>query len=41
MPPAVYDHVELQDSDHPDGVYRVVGTTDETVTLLQVADADG
>ena len=41
MPPAVSDHVELQDSDHPDGVYRVVGTTDETVTLLQVADADG
>jgi len=39
--PAVYDHFRLTDLDHPDGIYRVVGADDETVTLLQVADADG
>jgi len=39
--PAVYDHFRLTDLDHPDGVYRVVGADDETVTLLRVADADG
>jgi hypothetical protein len=38
---AIYDHVELRDSDHPAGVYRVVGTADDTVTLLHVADSDG
>ena len=38
---AVYDHVELLGSDHSDGIYRVVGTTAERVTLLRVADADG
>ncbi|ERH00818.1 MAG: hypothetical protein J07HN6_02447 [Halonotius sp. J07HN6] len=38
---SIYDHVEVRDSDHPDGVYRVVGTTADTVTLLHVADADG
>ena len=27
--------------DYADGVYRVVGTDDERVTLLRVADADG
>jgi hypothetical protein len=37
----VYDHVRLTVTDHPDGVYRVVGTTDETVTLLRVGDPDG
>ncbi|MFC6727902.1 hypothetical protein ACFQDG_04520 [Natronoarchaeum mannanilyticum] len=31
----------MTDLDHPDGVYRVVGTDDGTVTLLRVADADG
>lgn len=39
--PSVYDHFRLTDLDRPDGVYRVVGTDDETVTLLRVADADG
>ena len=38
--PAVYDHVRPTGT-HPDGVYRVVGVTDERVTLLRVADADG
>ena len=37
----IYDHVEFRNSDYPDGVYRVVGTTDDTVTLLHVAAADG
>jgi hypothetical protein len=39
--PAVYDHVAPVGDDVPDGRYRVVGTDDETVTLLRVADADG
>jgi len=39
--PAVYEHFRLTDLDHPDGVYRVVGTEDETVTLLRVADTSG
>lgn len=37
---AVFDHVRLPHVDCPDGVYRVVGTSEETVTLLRVADAD-
>ncbi|QIB72785.1 hypothetical protein G3I44_01970 [Halogeometricum borinquense] len=39
--PAVYDHYRADDAAVSDGVYRVVGTDDETVTLLRVADADG
>jgi len=39
--PSVYDHFRLTDLDRPDGVYRVVGTDDDTVTVLRVADADG
>jgi len=39
--PSVYDHFQLTDVDRPDGVYRVVGTDGETVTLLRVGDADG
>ena len=38
---AIYDHVELRDSDYPAGVYRVVGTADGMVTLLHIADSDG
>ncbi|WP_197428449.1 hypothetical protein [Halapricum sp. CBA1109] len=38
--PAVSDHLRPTDADVPDGVYRVVGTTDG-VTLLRVGDADG
>ena len=38
---SLYDHVEVPNSDHSAGIYRVVGTTDDTVTLLHVADADG
>ena len=38
---SVSDHVAPADADHPDGVYRVVGTSDGTVTLLRVADGDG
>jgi hypothetical protein len=37
---SVYDHARPTD-DHPAGIYRVVGTGDERVTLLRVADADG
>ncbi len=43
---AVYDHVrppegEALGSDLPRGVYRVVGTADDAVTLLRVADDEG
>ncbi|ADQ68265.1 hypothetical protein C499_14870 [Halogeometricum borinquense DSM 11551] len=38
--PAIYDHYRADDAAVSDGVYRVVGTDDETVTLLRVADAD-
>lgn len=37
----IYDHVRLTATGHPGGIYRVVGTTDETVTLLRVGDAEG
>ncbi|WP_424016995.1 hypothetical protein ACOZ4N_14060 [Halorientalis pallida] len=37
----VYDHVRPTDDAIEPGVYRVVGTTGDGVTLLQVADADG
>jgi len=39
--PSVYDHFRVTDLDRPDGVYRVVGIDDDTVTVLRVADADG
>jgi hypothetical protein len=39
--PDVYDHVSPATADLPDGTYRVVGTTDRTVTLLRVGTADG
>lgn len=39
--PSVHDHLRPIDADLPDGVYRVVGTADATVTLLFVVDADG
>ncbi|OLZ41641.1 hypothetical protein A6E15_11895 [Natrinema saccharevitans] len=35
------DHVRPTDGDYPGGIYRVVGTGDDTVTLLRVGDADG
>lgn len=41
MPPSVHDHLRPTDGDVPDGVYRVVGTDEESVTLLRVGDADG
>lgn len=37
----VRDHVRPTNGDYPDGIYRVVGTDDEAVTLLRVGDADG
>lgn len=37
----MYEHYRPSASDCPDGVYRVVGNGDETVTLLRVANADG
>lgn len=39
--PSAYDHIEPTSNAHPPGVYRVVGTDPETVTLLRVGDADG
>ena len=39
---APYDHLRTDGSgDAPAGVYRVVGSTPDAVTLLRVADADG
>ena len=38
--PAVSDHLRPTDDGAPDGVYRVVGTDGESVTLLRVGDAD-
>ncbi|WP_226041009.1 hypothetical protein [Natrinema sp. DC36] len=35
------DHVRPTTGDYPDGIYRVVGTGDESTTLLRVGDADG
>lgn len=39
-PPEPYDHLKPVDIDVPDGIYRVVGRDEETVTLLRVADED-
>ena len=39
--PSVYDHLQPTDLGYPDGTYRVVGTSEDAVTLLRVADADG
>ena len=39
--PSVYDHYRTTDSGYEEGIYRVVGTDDETVRLLRVGDADG
>lgn len=37
--PRPYTHVEATTADLPEGIYRVVGRDEETVTLLHVADA--
>ena len=39
--PSVFDHVRPWDAPYEDGIYRVVGTADGSVTLLRVGDADG
>jgi len=39
--PAVYDHLWPTGTDYPDGTYRVVGTENDAVTLLRVANAQG
>lgn len=39
--PTSYDHVSLSETEYPDGIYRVVGTSDESVTLLRVGEPDG
>lgn len=39
--PSMYAHYRPTVDDRPDGTYRVVGLSDEAVTLLCVADADG
>lgn len=38
---SVSDHVRSIGTDHPDGVYRVVGRREGGLTLLRVTDADG
>jgi hypothetical protein len=38
---SVSDHLAPTTADRPAGVYRVVGTAEETVTLLRVGDAEG
>jgi len=40
MAPDIYDHLRSTDPEDDDGVYRVVGTRSNTVTLLRVADGD-
>ncbi|QCS43374.1 hypothetical protein [Natrinema versiforme] len=37
----MHDHLRPTDSDYPDGIYRVVGTSGKTATLLRVGDPDG
>jgi len=39
--PDVYDHFRATDAGVPDGIYRVVGSDDGSVTLLRVGDPDG
>jgi hypothetical protein len=39
--PEVYDHLRSTDPDDDAGIYRVVGTHADSVTLLRVADGDG
>lgn len=39
--PSPYDHLRPTDEEYRTGVYRVVGTDDESVTLLRVGDGDG
>lgn len=39
--PALYAHYRPAEGDLPAGVYRVVGATEDDVTLLRVGDADG
>jgi hypothetical protein len=39
--PSVSDHLRATGTDHRDGVYRVVGTDTDSVTLLLVGDSDG
>jgi len=38
---STYDHLRPVDGDYPEGVYRVVGVGDGTVTAVRVADPDG
>ncbi|WP_254547154.1 hypothetical protein [Halomarina pelagica] len=39
--PSTYDHYRPIDADYREGTYRVVGTTNEAVTLLRVGNAEG
>lgn len=39
--PALYEHYRPPEGTLSAGVYRVVGTTEDDVTLLRVGDADG
>lgn len=39
--PEMAEYLQPTTTDHPDGIYRVVGTDESTVTLLRVGDAEG
>ncbi|MEA5389205.1 hypothetical protein VB779_20780 [Haloarculaceae archaeon H-GB11] len=41
MTPERYDHLRPTTDAYPDDIYRVVGTTESSVTLLRVGDEDG
>ena len=41
MDPAISDHLRSTDPDDDDGIYRVVGTRPDSVTLLRVTDGNG
>jgi hypothetical protein len=37
----LYDHFQVSSGDYPNGIYRVVGVGEDTVTLLKIGDEDG
>jgi hypothetical protein len=39
--PELYTHFRVDCGEYPDGIYRVVGVSAESVTLLRVGDPDG
>ena len=39
--PSIQDHLSPTNTNYQNGIYLVVGTSEEDVTLLRVSDADG